>query len=347
MRNFLLSVILLALLATARAQPWTRITVPTTAGLRGLSIVSDRIIWASGTGGAVIRTTDGGKTWALLSVAGAQDLDFRGVHAFDGSTALIVSAGPAEKGQARIYRTSDGGKSWKQVFESKTPGIFLDAIAFWDRRRGIVLSDPVNGRFVLFTTSDGGASWKQIPEDALPKSLPNEGAFAASNSCLAVQGKADVWFATGGATVARVFHSGDGGKSWTVAQTPMQPKNSSSGIFSLRFNDAQHGIASGGDYQHPEASDLPSVMRTSDGGKTWRAAEATEPAGVYLSSIIAARAGEKDYVLAAGISGLWSGAAGGELKKESSENLNTVAGSGSNAWVVGAKGVVLKKALSK
>jgi photosystem II stability/assembly factor-like uncharacterized protein len=324
---------LMLLAAVAAAQ---RVSVPTPASFRGLSVLNEKIIWASGTDGTVIRTIDGGKTWSVITVPGAEKLDFRGIHAFDARTAVIMSSGPAEKGEARIYRTSDGGNSWKQVYEQKTPGMFFDAVAFWDSKNGIVLSDPVQGRFALFITRDGGLSWKQIPSAALPPALPNEGAFAASNTCLTVHGEADVWFATGGATVARVFHSGDRGKTWTVAETPIHPKNSSSGIFSLAFVNGREGVAVGGDYQHPESSGFANVLRTSDGGKTWRAAEPTTPERIYFSSVALDHA----RMLAAGIRGLWSHSAA--WKQQSTENLNTVACHRGTCWAAGPKGVLLR-----
>ena len=341
---------LLLLAATASAQ-WTPVPVPTTAGFRGLSVVSDNVIWASGTGGTVIRTIDGGKTWSVITVPGAEQLDFRGLHAFDDHTAIIISSGPAEKGQARIYRTADGGKTWQQVFEEKRDGIFFDAIAFWDRRHGIVLSDPVDGHFALFRTNDGGLTWSQIPPATLPPALPNEGAFAASNSCLTVQGEKNVWFATGGASVARVFRSRDRGKSWQVSETPMRPKNASSGIFSLAFTDSKHGIAVGGDYQHPESSDLPNVLRTSDGGQTWQAAGATEPEGAYLSAAAALASPSKPDFVFVGIKGMFMRTilSQGRWSKLQEENLNAVAvvhsAQGLDIWAVGPKGVVMKSSM--
>jgi photosystem II stability/assembly factor-like uncharacterized protein len=336
MKFILSSLLFLLVCLTAESQSWDKLNVPTTASLRGLSVVSDAVVWASGTEGTVIRTSDGGKNWSVIKVPGADQLDFRGIQAFDANTAVIISSGPAEKGQAHIYRTSDGGKSWAHVYEQKTAGIFFDAVAFWDRKHGIVLSDPVEGHFVLFTTDDGGSSWKQVPPASLPRALPNEGAFAASNSCLTVHGKNNVWFATGGASVARVFRSTDRGKTWTVEETPMHPKNASSGIFSLFFRSARDGIAAGGDYQHPESSDLANVMRTSDGGRTWQAATPTNPAGIYFSSVgFSSRS-----IMAAGIKGLWIHSQNWKLA--SPENLNTVASEHNVVWAVGPKGVVLK-----
>jgi photosystem II stability/assembly factor-like uncharacterized protein len=342
---------ILLLLAAAGAQPqpgapahatqekpggWQKVPVATTAGFRGLSVVNEKVVWASGTEGTVIRTVNGGKNWDVIVVPGAEKLDFRGIKAFDDKTAVIISSGPAEKDQARIYRTTDGGKNWKQVFEEKRAGIFFDAVAFWDAQHGIVLSDPIDGKFALFATDDGGVTWKQLPPAALPAALPNEGAFAASNSCLVTQGKNNVWFATGGAKVARVFRSNDRGKTWAVAETPMHPANASSGIFSLAFHDAAKGMAVGGDYQHPQNSNLPTLMLTHDGGKTWPAAIPTDPEGIYFSSV----AFDEDRIVGVGINGLWEYS--GVWKKESSENLNAIVADGGTMWGVGPKGIVLK-----
>jgi photosystem II stability/assembly factor-like uncharacterized protein len=338
--------LLLGLSALANAQ-WTQVDVPTTASLRGLSAVSATIVWASGTGGTVIKTIDGGKTWSVIVVPGAEKLDFRGIRAFDDKNALIMSSGPAEQGQAQIYWTSDGGQRWQQVFEEKRPGIFFDAIAFWDRRHGIVLSDPVDGHFALFRTDDAGATWKQVPPAGLPPALPNEGAFAASNSCLTVEGENNVWFATGGAKVARVFRSSDRGKTWSVAETPMHPANASSGIFSLAFSDVKNGIAVGGDYAHPDGSDLPNVMFTGDGGRSWQVGAGTSPAGMYFSSVTGLPLPGSQGFVVTGIKGALMYV--GRWTRVSEENLNSVAVTGgpptnvwaADAWAVGPKGSVV------
>jgi photosystem II stability/assembly factor-like uncharacterized protein len=337
--------LLLTASATASEQ-WHKVPVPTTASLRGLSVAGGAV-WASGTQGTVIRTTDDGKTWSVMTVPGAEKLDFRGVHAFDASSAVIMSSGPAQDGQARIYRTSDGGKSWTQVYQEKTPGVFFDAIAFWDRKHGIVLSDPVGGRFALFITGDGGVTWTPLRPSVMPPALANEGAFAASNSCLTVQGESNVWFSTGGAQVARVFHSSDRGKSWSVAETPLHPTNASSGIFSLAFQDDKFGVAAGGDYAHPERSDLPNLLLTSDGGRTWRPGPPTDPAGLYLSSITFVPAPPNSSakpIRAAGITGLYFVSIGepGAWVQENTENLNSVVYAKNGSWAVGSKGTVVQ-----
>lgn len=251
--------------ATASAQ-WQTQSSGTTVRFRGVSAVSDQVAWVSGANGSYGRTIDGGKTWQASVVPGAEKLDFRDVEAFDANTAYLLSIGPGEA--SRIYKTIDGGKTWSQQFTNKNPKAFFDAIAFWDVNNGLAVSDPVDGRFVIVRTSDGGKSWNPIAPDNMPAALEGEGAFAASGTCLIVQGNTNAWFATGGAKTARVFRSTDKGKTWTVADTPIKTGNAASGIFSIAFKDANTGIVVGGDYQkEKEASEQ--IAMTKDGGRNW------------------------------------------------------------------------------
>jgi photosystem II stability/assembly factor-like uncharacterized protein len=256
--------------------------------LRGVSVVSEQVAWASGTHGTYLLTTDGARTWSVGQVAGAETLDFRGVVGFSADEAFLMSSGAEE--QSRIYHTSDAGQHWKAQFTSTNPKAFFDAMAFWDSKHGIVLGDPVADesgklRFQLLATSDG-ETWSAMASPQMPEAVAGEGAFAASNSCMAILrgGKReraatqtgekvapavqdDIWFATGG-SVARVFHSGDGGVTWEVFLTPIVHGADSEGIFSIAFRDADHGVIAGGDDKHPDR-DGPDLGFTNDGGKTW------------------------------------------------------------------------------
>jgi photosystem II stability/assembly factor-like uncharacterized protein len=336
MRAMLQTSLIVALALPAAAQWQIRYSSPAIS-LRGLSVVNSRIVWASGTAGTYLRTTDGGANWSAATVPDAANLDFRGVVAMDADTALLMSSGPAEQGQARIFKTRDGGQSWKQVFQSETKGVFLDAIAFWDRQHGIALSDPVGGKFVIFTSDDGGDTWKPTAE-AMPSALPKEGAFAASNSCLVVVGAGDAWFATGGG-VARVFHSRDFGSTWTVATTPVKADTASSGIFSLSFRDPRNGAAVGGDYQTPAAA-VANIAVTSDGGRIWKPAEAP----LYLSAvaIVAGTSGKE--LIAVGSAGWAQSSDGGRhWTAHADRGFNAIAFSADGAgWAVGAKGVIAR-----
>jgi photosystem II stability/assembly factor-like uncharacterized protein len=339
MRETLLIAALCALPFTAGAQ-WTPATSGTDAELRGLSTAGSSVVWASGTRGRYARSTDGGRTWRTDSVASAGTLDFRAVHALDARRAWLMSAGDADKGQARIYRTTDAGTHWALVWSTEQKGVFLDAIAFWDAQHGIAISDPVDGRFFLVTTNDGGGSWARVPPERLPAALPGEAAFAASGSCLTVEGESNVWIGTGGGATARVYHSPDRGRTWTVAETPIHAGSASSGIFSLAFRDGRRGVAVGGDYQMVRGG-FPNVALTDDGGRTWRVAKGPLPIG-YLSAT--AFVPGSTSIVAVGLAGTALSTDGGESwRMVDTVAYNSVRFEAPNAgWAAGPKGRIAR-----
>src|SRR5688572_7193712 len=271
-------VALFLLAADAFAQSWIMHQSGTEASLRGLGALNEKVVWASGSGGTFVHTSDGGATWLSARVPGAEQLDFRDLHIVDAKTVLLLSIGSG--GQSRVYRTEDGGATWKLLFTNPDANGFFDALAFWDRRNGMIVGDAVDGRPTVYTTSDGGENWRK---KQTPLAVPNEGLFAASGTCLVVRGKSEAWFGTGGVDAARVFHTKDRGNKWTVATTPIRNDAASAGIFSLAFADARHGIAVGGDYAKPEDS-AKSIAVTSDGGLTWTSPRGTP--GGFRSAVV-------------------------------------------------------------
>lgn len=297
-------------------------------------MVSSATAWASGTLGTYLRSTDGGASWSAAQVPGAEALDFRDVEAFSASEAYLLSAGPGEL--SRIYKTTDGGRNWTLQFTNRDAQGFFDGMAFWDSKHGLALGDPVDGRFVLITTKDGGKNWKRLSPQAMPPAIAGEGAFAASGTCIAVQGKNNVWFATGG-SVARVFRSADQGKSWSVAETPIVHGTESAGIFSIAFRDPHHGVVAGGDYKHPQ-QEGPNLALTEDGGSTWQLSKASPQA--YFSA--AAFDAANDRVLAVGPV-LTLAVENGRGQKISDLNLNALSADKTGPPVaVGPKGLIVR-----
>jgi photosystem II stability/assembly factor-like uncharacterized protein len=262
----------------ALAQTWVPHASGTTASMRGVSAVSGKVAWASGTNGTYLQTIDG-VTWRVAVVPGAEELDFRGVQGIDDRAAYLLSSGPGDK--SRLYKTVDGGAHWDLQLTNPDPAGFWDAIAFWDAQHGIVLGDPVDGKFVILVTEDGGVHWRR---KITPPALSKEGAFAASGTCLIARGKSEAWFGTGGPGAARVFHSTDGGDSWSVTTTPIRNDGASAGIFSITFSDSKHGVAVGGDYTKP-ADASHNVAVTSDGGATWAEPTGAHPNG-FRSAVV-------------------------------------------------------------
>ncbi|MBI3410823.1 MAG: glycosyl hydrolase [Planctomycetes bacterium] len=334
MKHHFLAAVLLGLCASNAFAQWQTQTIDTKADFRGLGVVSSKVAWVSGTKGTFARTTDGGKIWSVGIVPGAEKLDFRDVEAFGEATAYLLSAGPGDA--SRIYKTVDAGKSWTMQFKSADPMAFFDAIAFWDEKNGIALGDPVKGLFQLIVTADGGANWKPLAAKTLPPALSGEGAFAASGTCLVTHGEGDVWFATGGAKTARVFHSKDRGQNWEVSETPIIAGVESAGIFSIAFRDKHHGMIVGGDYRKPNDIGA-TAATTSDGGKTWTLLDKRLP---FSSAVSWAN----DRWVAVGTSGshvsLDNGATWKLLDRE---NYNSVGfASTGEGWAVGPKGRIAK-----
>jgi photosystem II stability/assembly factor-like uncharacterized protein len=327
----ILSVLLAA--SAACAQSWTPQVSNTTAGLRGISAVDEKIVWASGMGGTFLRTVDGGATWSASRVPGAETLDFRGIRAFDARTAFLMSIGPGDK--SRIYQTSDAGEHWTLQFTHPDPKGFLDSIAFWDATHGIVLGDALDGSADIRTTDDGGAHWQR---QKTPPALPNEGSFAASNTCLFLAGDSQVWFVTGGPGAARVFRSTDRGRTWTVATTPIRNDSASAGIFSIAFAGAR-GIVVGGDYSK-DKEDRQNIALSADGGRSWSA----PPAGPKGFRSAVAWVPARNLWIVTGTSGSDVSTDDGrswKLFDEGSYNALSFVSSG-EGWAVGGRGRIAR-----
>ncbi len=256
----------------------------TTERLRAVSAVSQMVAWASGNKGTCVRTTDGGTKWSVVKIPGVDSLDFRDVEAFDENTAYLLSIGSGER--SKIYKTTNGGVTWSLQFINKNPIAFFDAMAFWDVNNGIAVSDQVNGRLVIIKTTDGGNQWKEIPPENIPAALPDEGAFAASGTCVVAEGESTVWIGTGVKT-ARVYKSTDKGITWSVHATPIRSENNSSGIFSIAFKDVNNGIVIGGDYTRVQEA-RENVAVSSDGGEAWMLIPGPLPGG-YRSAVVFVR----------------------------------------------------------
>ena len=253
--------LVIAMLAVPR---WSAQTSGVTQRLRGVSAVSERVGWASGAGSTVLRTVDGGLSWQKLNVT-AEALDFRDIDAIDAQTAYILSIGNGPA--SRIYKTTDAGKTWNLQFKNEDAKAFLDAMSFWDPNHGIAFGDSVDKQFYILTTADGGRTWSRVPATNLPPAQENEGAFAASGTNIAVFGKSHAWIGTGAAAKSRVLRTSDGGRTWQVAETPLA-SGLSTGIFSIAFRDAKHGVIAGGDYSKEQEA-VDNLAVTTDGGVTW------------------------------------------------------------------------------
>ena len=292
------------------------------------------VVWASGSNGVILKSVNKGQTWTRLHVADGEALDFRGIVALNATTAYLMSSGDGDK--SRIYKTADGGGTWTLQYSDSRKEFFLDSLACFSEKECLALGDPIDHKFVLLKTSDG-EHWSPLPSDSMPTALGAEGAFAASNSCLALVGEREIFFGTGG-PAARVFHSPDGGLTWTVSRTPLVQGNASSGIFALRFDGPSRLMVLGGDYKETDYSEHLAAYSL-DNGKTWQLAQ-RQPGG-FRSAL--ARIDEGKWVAVGPGGEDFSEDGGAHWKHTDSLNLNavTILDIG-NGWAVGAKGMIAR-----
>ncbi len=258
---------LLALTPSLSAQ-WEMEESNSTANLRGIVSVGGGVAWASGSGGTVLRSEDGGYLWqSCVQPPNAAKLDFRGIQAWDENTAIVMSSGPGDL--SRLYKTTDGCKSWTLLLTNHDKDGFWDALQFTDRQHGALLGDPVGGHFVLLTTSDGGSTWTPAPAGA-GTAVAGQSVFAASNSSLLLRSPSSRAFCTGGPAGAMVVEQSVGpqagaagpgkigfGNNDSSEELVNLAKSASSGCFSLAESRDGRGtiVAVGGDFAHPEQGD--------------------------------------------------------------------------------------------
>lgn len=251
------------ILAIVRAQTIETLTGREPVSIRGLSVVDDKTIWASGSNGMVARSVDGGNTWKWMQVPGFEKADFRDIEAFDAVTAIIMAI--AEP--AYILKTHDGGITWRKVFVDDRKGMFLDAMEFWNEESGIVTGDPVNGKVFIARTFDGGETWQPLPDENLPVGETGEAMFASSGTNIRAISLSEAAFVTGG-TKARFFIRDN------KVDLPLMQGQETTGANSLavynskKRKPAKHMVVVGGDFKADTVT-LQNCAITADGGKTW------------------------------------------------------------------------------
>ncbi len=225
--------------------------------IRGLSVVSDKIIWVSGSNGMVGESLNGGETWKWLQVKGFEKTDFRDIEAFDATTAIIM--GIAEP--AYILKTIDAGESWKVVYENKAKGMFLDAMEFWNEQSGIVLGDPIDHKFFIARTFDGGNTWRDIPKQNYPVADSGEACFASSGTNIRALAKDAACFVSGGLR-SRLFIRDK------RIDIPIIQGKVSTGANSVAVKNKKTLIVVGGDFTKADST-TKNCFITTDGGTTW------------------------------------------------------------------------------
>ena len=274
---FILTFLVNPLFLFAQQPKLEMLTSGTATSIRGLSVVSDQVIWVSGSKGTIGRSVDGGQTWKWSVVNGFEKNDFRDIEAFDANTAIIMSV----DAPAYILKTTNGGDSWKIVYENKTKGMFLDAMEFWNDIAGIVIGDPVDGKFFVARTFDGGMSWQEIPLKNRPEADSGEACFASSGTNIAVLDRDEAVFVSGGLR-SRLFTRNPPVNLPLIQGTESTGANSIAVWNNRKMQGGRKMIVVGGDFTQAAATQK-NCFYSNDRGKTWNA-PVTPPHG-YRSCV--------------------------------------------------------------
>ena len=323
-------VVLLVLLLPAFGLAQTLLATHPPTSLRGLSAPSQGVVWTSGTGGTVGRSTDGGEHWTWITVPGFAKRDFRDVEAFDALTAVIMAVDTP----AVLLRTADGGAHWTEVFRDETPGMFLDAMDF-KGAKGIVVGDPIamdaGPRFYLAMTQDYGKTWTPFSGGIRPLADSGEGCFASSgtNIRLLLRPALPYAFVSGGPK-SRLFVNVSG------TPLPLLQGAVSTGANSIAIDD-NHWVIVGGDFAHDTIA-KGNCVYSIDGGVHWL--QPRVPPHGYRSCVIHLSGAKW---LCCGTSGIDISSDGGDhWTLLSRESYHVAAASGHSVYLAGAHGRVAR-----
>lgn len=199
----------------------------------GVAMPSDRVIWAAGGNGKVIRSEDRGQSWVAQAVPKEHNL--QGIAAWNAEQAVAVG------GDGCVIRTVDAGRTWTEVAvpKSEVANKLLNVRAY-----GNGVAWAVGEMGALLNSTDFGSTWvRALPEK---DQAWNDIGFAGAHGIVVGE-------------FGQIMITDDDGKTWRPAKSGV-----ASSLMSVQLRDASHAVAVGL---------AGAVVVTRDGGASWVAAE--------------------------------------------------------------------------
>jgi hypothetical protein len=228
---------------------WTAQTSPITTSINSAWAVNTDICWMCGPGGTsnsnVIRTTNGGTSWTLVSSSIPGSNDFYTICALDADNCWVGA------GDGGLWHTTNGGTNW--TFVTLSPGaVFINVVHFFDANYGFIQGDPVTNQWRYYITTNGGANW------TLPPNTPSSvGSEAGWNNSYAALDTGHLWWGTNATKIWK------GGLMGAFTSAPVGGANPNS--FGVAFNDLNNGVATITTSAYATAV----IAITTNGGTTW------------------------------------------------------------------------------
>ncbi|HXW47166.1 MAG TPA: YCF48-related protein [Streptosporangiaceae bacterium] len=178
------------------------------------------------------RTTDGGRTWAVVTppaAAGALAADQAVLKAVSASRAYLAVGGASgysipAVGQTEVFATSDGGRSWRHSapFPAAGPDVLdFDGAYGWllDDEGAAMGQNPIK----VYRSTDGGVRWSLVAQTASSVTAPPSASglpVYCDKGSMAFRSPRVGWI-TGGCNELGVWVSSDGGLRWAVQALPL------------------------------------------------------------------------------------------------------------------------------
>lgn len=255
-----LSAILILLVAGVQTI-WADSTWRPQDDLFSVSFPTESSGWACGRWGAILHTSDGGKTWERQQ--SGTDSTLTGIYFFNEVFGWAVGA------QGTILHTRDGGRTWEK---QKSPVPFYHSdVYFVSPLKGWISTEETH----ILHTRDGGKSWGvQFQEDIFRLKAIS---FADEQHGWAV------------GEYGYTYGTRDGGETW-IRQSGLFEYREEIGdyetgifLFDVKAIDPQTAVAVGADSL---------IMMTRDGGNTWRKLDVHIPPNTHLLGVAASANGD-------------------------------------------------------
>jgi len=220
---------------------WVELNSGVSVKLNSLSSIKELTTWTCGNNGTVIKSSNMGDNWSNGNQSGITSnitLD----HIFCINENIVLTAGN-DGSTTYLYRTINAGASWN-IVKQQSGGKF-NALNFIDQNTGILIGDPVGGRWSIWKTVNGGVNW-----DSTGCYLQQNGSEKGFANSLWASGN-NIWFGTDN---FRIYNTNNYSMNWQIQSTGTE-KNSATLWFDFDFNIGLSGNVN--------------LLRTINNGNTW------------------------------------------------------------------------------
>jgi photosystem II stability/assembly factor-like uncharacterized protein len=169
--------------------------------------------FVAGDDGTIMKTTDGGNSWAIKNLEGAYYLE--DIFFTDHSTGYVI-----DEVYRRIFKTVNQGETWEMIYFVQNAD-YLNAITFSDDSTGYVV-----GYDLVLKTSDAGMTWTY--QDINPPGYFSDVCFTATQTGYISSYNGSI------------YYTSDGGLTWAIQNTdPVY------GLNGIQFTSTTTGYAYG------------------------------------------------------------------------------------------------------